>query len=137
MVIQDTFTIETPGRTLINITSKVENIVAQSKVKTGLCNVFLHHTSASLIICENSDITVQQDLENFMQRIAPDGTQHYAHSVEGPDDMPSHIRSVLTENSISFPISHDKLSLGTWQGIYLWEHRHAPNSRKITVTVIG
>ncbi len=136
-MIQHVFTIKTPGRQLINITREITNFVKNAKIATGLCNIFLHHTSASLIICENSDITVQEDLENFMKRLAPDSSSQYAHSVEGPDDMPSHIRSVLTSNSISVPITNHQLALGTWQGIYVWEHRLASHERKITATIIG
>ena len=103
----------------------------------GLCNVFLHHTSASLILCENADPDVRRDLESFMSRLVKDGDSLYVHDAEGPDDMPAHVRTVLTQNSINVPVREGQLALGTWQGLYLWEHRHAPHRRRVSVTVIG
>src|SRR3990167_6283705 len=132
---QHTFTTLTSGRGMINITNSVAKFVSVTSVLTGMCNIFLHHTSASLILCENSDPDVQQDLESFMGRLAPDGDKLYKHTAEGPDDMPSHVRTVLTANSISIPITQKHLHLGTWQGIYIWEHRLDPHERKVTVTI--
>jgi secondary thiamine-phosphate synthase enzyme len=125
----------TEGRGLINITDDVAKCVAATKGETGLCHVFLHHTSASLILCENHDPLVLKDLESFMQRLIPDGDPLFEHIAEGKDDMPSHVRSILTQNSLTIPITRGKLGLGTWQGIYLWEHRLRGHVRKITLTV--
>ena len=137
MVVQDTLSIRTPGRGFHALTDSVARIVAASKVQQGICNLFVRHTSASLLICENADPAVQRDLERFMQRVAPDGSPEYEHDAEGPDDMPAHIRSVLTASSLSVPVHAGELQLGTWQGIYLWEHRNAPHGRQILVTVVG
>jgi secondary thiamine-phosphate synthase enzyme len=119
------------------LTARIAEIVAASALRTGTCNLFVLHTSASLLICENADAAVQRDLERFMQRIAPDGHPDYEHDAEGPDDMPAHIRSVLTASSLSVPIANGELLMGTWQGIYLWEHRHAPHTREVAVTLVG
>jgi len=134
---QTTLTIDTQGRGSYEITPAVERQVAEAGVQTGLCHVFVHHTSASLMLCENADPTVREDLERFMSRIAPDGDPDYRHDDEGPDDMPAHIRSVLTHTGLSIPIAQGRGALGTWQGIYLWEHRHSPHRRRVTVTVQG
>lgn len=136
MFIQSSFTIQSPGRGFIDLTSRLNDIVAPKNISQGLCNIFLHHTSASLTLCENFDPTVQQDLEAFMQKLIPDGDPLFQHIEEGPDDMPSHIRSVLTQNSISIPIQDGKLALGKWQGIYLWEHRLRSHERRMTVSII-
>ena len=130
-------TIETPGRGTIDITTQVQRVVSAAGIDTGLCNVFVHHTSASLMLCENADPDVRRDLETFMARIVPDGDPAFVHTAEGPDDMPAHVRSVLTTNSLSVPVTNGRCALGTWQGIYLWEHRHAPHRRRVTVTVQG
>ncbi len=137
MTIQQTITIQTTGRGSVEFTDKVKTIVADAGITTGLCNVFVHHTSASLMLCENADPDVRQDLESFMARIAPDGDPAYSHKSEGPDDMAAHIRSVLTQASINIPIGGGCLLLGTWQGLYLWEHRTAGHQRQITVTLQG
>ena len=137
MVVQDTFEITTRGRGFEPLTSKVEAVLARSGVRCGLCNVFTQHTSASLLITENADSAVRRDLERFMQRIAPDGSSEYEHDAEGPDDMPAHIRSVLTNATLTVPIAAGELQLGTWQGIYLWEHRHAGHRRQVVVTITG
>lgn len=134
---QESFTLALRGRGFEPITERVAAIVARAGIRTGLCNVFLRHTSASLVISENADPSVQRDLERFMQRIAPDGTEPYEHDTEGPDDMPAHIRSVLTNATVTVPIADGRLQLGTWQGIYLWEHRHATQRREVIVTVLG
>ncbi len=133
----ESFVVRTPGRGMQDLTARVQQIVAGAGVKNGLCNVFVHHTSASLILCENADPAVQRDLEAFAARLVPDGDPLFVHVDEGDDDMPAHVRSVLTHASLGIPIAGGRCDLGTWQGIYLWEHRKAPHSRKITVTVLG
>ena len=137
MLEQYKFELTTPGRSIINITEQVAAFVEKGLPKTGLCHIFLHHTSASLILCENFDPLVQEDLETFMQRLVPDGDPLFKHIEEGPDDMPSHVRSVLTQNFIVVPITDHQLDLGKWQGIYLWEHRLRSHLRKLTVTLQG
>lgn len=124
-------------RGLRAITREVAAVVADSGVETGLCHVFLHHTSASLIIQENADPDVQRDLEAFMARLVPDGDALYRHTAEGPDDMPAHVRSVLTASSLTVPVTGGRLALGVWQGLYLWEHRLRGGARRLTVTVQG
>jgi secondary thiamine-phosphate synthase enzyme len=137
MTVQKTLSLRTRGRGTIDLTAEVERVVRASGVHTGSCNIFLQHTSASLILCENADSTVRRDLETIMARLAPDGDPAYAHDTEGPDDMASHARSVLTSNSLVIPIAGGRLALGTWQGIYLWEHRQAPHTRSVVVTIMG
>ncbi len=134
---QHTLRIETRGRGFEMITSQVANIVARSGVKCGLCNVFIRHTSASVLITENADSSVRRDLERFMQRIAPDGSADYEHDTEGPDDMPAHIRTVLAGSTVTVPVIDGRLALGTWQGIYLWEHRASRHSREVIVSVLS
>lgn len=136
-MMQHVLTIETRGRTFEMITSQVANVVSRSGVKNGLCNVFLRHTSASVLITENADSSVRRDLERFMQRVAPDGSPEYEHDTEGADDMPAHIRTVLAGSTLTVPIVEGRLALGTWQGIYLWEHRTSRHSREVIVTVLG
>ncbi len=130
-------TIETRGRGTIEITRQIQQIVEQSGVALGLCHVFVHHTSASLIVCENADPTVRRDLEQFAARLARDGDPAYVHDSEGPDDMSAHIRSILTLTSLTIPVESRRCDLGTWQGVFLWEHRTSPHRRRITVTVTG
>jgi secondary thiamine-phosphate synthase enzyme len=137
MSTQQILTIETRGRGFEMITSAVANVVERSGVRQGLCNVFIRHTSASLVITENADSAVRRDLERFMQRVAPDGSPDYEHDTEGPDDMPAHIRNALTSSALSVPIVEGRLGLGTWQGIYVWEHRTSRHAREVIVTVIG
>lgn len=137
MAFQKTLKILTPGRGMQDITANVVEMVAEANVAFGLCHVFLHHTSASLIISENSDQAVQADLETFMQKWVIDGDKSFQHDAEGPDDMPSHIRSILTGVSLTIPISQHRLLLGTWQGIFLWEHRYKSNQRKLTITILS
>ncbi len=137
MVVRETIEVHTRGRSFEALTDRVAQIVKASGIAEGLCNIFVQHTSASLLISENADPAVRRDLERFMQRIAPDGSPDYEHDAEGPDDMPAHIRSVLTSTSISIPIAQGRLQLGTWQGIYLWEHRHARHTREVLVTIVG
>lgn len=128
--------IPTQGQSFQNVTSKVQAIVTESGFKTGLCHLFLRHTSASLVIQENADPDVLRDLENFFKRLVPEGN-HYLHSTEGPDDMPAHIRSVLTHTTEQVPIARGRLLLGTWQGIYLWEHRQMGHTRELVVHLNG
>ena len=137
MIHQQTLTFHTGGRGTTNITDKVSKIVAESGIRNGVCTVFLQHTSASLILCENADPDVRRDLETIMSRLAPDGDPAYRHDTEGDDDMASHARSILTSNSLTIPISNGELLLGVWQGIFLWEHRHAAQTRQAVVTVMG
>ena len=129
--------VATPGRGLISITDEIAKFITQSNVKIGLCNIFLLHTSASLSLCEKADPLVLRDLEAFMHRLIPDGDPLYQHVEEGPDDMPAHVRAVLTQNSLTVPITNKHLALGVWQGIYLWEHRLRPYQRKLVVTIQG
>ena len=137
MVYQSSFKVATGGRGIYPIKRDVEERVKASGIHTGISLIFLHHTSASLILCENADPEVQADLERFMARLVPDGDSIFRHIDEGPDDMPAHVRSILTSNSLSVPISSGRCDLGIWQGIYLWEHRRIPHQRRITVTVLG
>ena len=137
MIYKEKIVEETNGRGTTNLTVRVRDSIEASGITNGLCHVFLHHTSASLIFCENADPSVRRDLETFLSRIAPDGDPLYEHVAEGPDDMPAHIRSILTQTEITLPVENGCPALGTWQGVYLWEHRHNPHRRKITVTVIG
>lgn len=134
---QEIVSIRTQGRSTIDITQEVEELVTRSSIETGLCNLFIQHTSASLILCENADPDVRADLENFMQQMVMDGDSLFRHTAEGPDDMPAHIRNVLTSSSLTIPIANGKCLLGTWQGVYLWEHRLSAHERKIIVTVQG
>ncbi|MDB9529827.1 secondary thiamine-phosphate synthase enzyme YjbQ [Oscillatoria sp. CS-180] len=133
---QKVLDIATRGKSLQRFTSQVQNVVSESGITTGLCTVFIRHTSASLIIQENADPDVLVDLETFLSKLVPDG-MHYVHNMEGPDDMPAHIRSVLTSTSETIPVVNGRLALGTWQGIYLWEHRSRGHNREVVVHVIG
>lgn len=137
MVIQEILDVKTNGRDTIELTADVDNIVRASAVKQGLCNVFIQHTSASLILCENADPTVRLDLESFMGKTVVDGDPMFQHTTEGPDDMSAHIRSILTDTSLNIPVTNGRCALGTWQGIYLWEHRQQSHRRSIVVTVYG
>ncbi|MBX5482247.1 MAG: YjbQ family protein [Myxococcaceae bacterium] len=132
-----TFEVQTQGRGTTDVTAEVQRAVTESGVADGLCNVFLHHTSASLILCENADPDVRRDLETFFSRLVPDGAPMFVHDAEGPDDMSAHVRTILTTSSLNVPVREGRLALGTWQGIYVWEHRHQPHRRRVTVTVIG
>jgi secondary thiamine-phosphate synthase enzyme len=133
---QQLIKVQTQGKKLHKVTSKVAAVVAESGIQTGLCNLFLRHTSASLIIQENADPDVLADLTNFLAKLVPDG-YHYIHSTEGPDDMPAHIRTVLTHTSEQIPIANGRLVLGTWQGIYVWEHRDHSHLRELFVHIAG
>jgi len=133
----DTLTVKTPHRGLVEITNDVARWVSQQKLATGLLTVFCRHTSASLLIQENADPDVLKDLEAYFERIAPEEPGRYIHDAEGPDDMPSHIRAALTQSQLSIPVIDGKMTLGTWQGIYLFEHRRAPHRREIGLHLIG
>lgn len=137
MVHSESFNVETRGRGTSEITAAVQRIVRASGVSKGICQVFIHHTSASLILCENADSDVRRDLETFFARLVPDGDPDFIHTMEGPDDMSAHIRTIMTQPSVMVPVADGRCDLGTWQGIYLWEHRTHPHRRRITVTVLG
>jgi secondary thiamine-phosphate synthase enzyme len=136
-IAQHSFTVATAGRGLVEITDRVRRIVADSGVATGLAQVYTHHTSCSLLIMENADPTVLADMERFFARLVKDGDPLFRHDDEGPDDMPAHVRSALTGFSLGVPITNGALALGTWQGLFLWEHRQRPHQRHLTVTVVG
>ncbi len=129
--------VHTHGRGFSDISAKVGNLVANSRVQVGIANIFTAHTSCSLLISENADPTVRDDMERWFARAIPDGDAMLEHDAEGPDDMPAHIRSVLAGVSLGVPVNSGQLMLGTWQGIYLWEHRLEPHQRKVIVTVLG
>jgi secondary thiamine-phosphate synthase enzyme len=137
MLHQNSFEIATAGRGTYDVTDRVQGVVADGQVARGLCHVFIHHTSASLMLCENADPAVRDDLEMFMARAVPDGDPEFTHTAEGPDDMSAHVRSVLTQSMLSIPVTDGRCALGTWQGIYVWEHRRAHFRRRLTVTVQG
>jgi len=134
---RDMFHISTDGRSIHEITDRVAAVVAEAGVDVGLATVFLHHTSAGLYINENADPTVRRDLEAFFSRLVPDGDPIYRHTAEGPDDMSAHVRTILTRSSIGIPISNGRLDLGTWQGVFVWEHRAHTHRRRVSVTVLG
>ena len=126
-------TLETTGQGLHEITRQVEKVLHEENIGEGLCTVFLRHTSASLVIQENADPTAKRDLERWLNRLVPEGDAFYSHDAEGPDDMPSHIKAALTATSLSIPIVDNKLALGAWQGIYLWEHRRRGSARELVL----
>jgi secondary thiamine-phosphate synthase enzyme len=134
---QKVLSLKTAAKSLHKITHQVEEIVAQSGIKMGLCTIFVRHTSASLVIQENADPDVLKDLSNFFAKLVPEDASRYIHNAEGPDDMPAHIRSALTHTSEQIPIARGRLVLGAWQGIYLWEHRQWSHHREIVVHVSG
>lgn len=136
-IYQTEYITHTHGRNTYNITQEIESAIQDSGTKTGLCHIFIHHTSASLIITENADPDVRHDLETLIQRIAPDGDPEYRHVLEGDDDMSGHMRTMLTQTELTIPITHGRSGLGTWQGIFLWEHRTGIFQRKITITIMG
>jgi secondary thiamine-phosphate synthase enzyme len=137
MVVQETINLQTQGRETYDITRPVTDLVNRSGIRSGICQLFIQHTSASLILCENADPDVRSDLEHYMARLVPDGDPIFDHTLEGPDDMPAHIRAILTHVDLSLPISNGRIALGTWQGIYLWEHRTHSHRRQIMVTLYG
>jgi secondary thiamine-phosphate synthase enzyme len=128
-------TVQTPGQGLHEFTDEVQTAVGESGVIDGLCTVFVQHTSASLTIQENADPSARFDLEQWLNRLVREDDPHFTHTAEGPDDMPSHIKAALTATTLSIPIIDGRLALGTWQGIYLWEHRRAPHARRIIVHI--
>ena len=134
---QEAVEIRTSGRGLFELTSELGEIVARSGIRTGLCVAFCRHTSCSLVIQENADPSAQRDLLDWLERLAPDGDPRYAHSAEGPDDMPSHLRAAVTKTSETIPVVDGRLALGTWQGLFLAEHRTRPHRRTILVHVTG
>jgi secondary thiamine-phosphate synthase enzyme len=134
---QVTLAIGTKGRGLYDVTRRVQEVVEASAITTGLCTIFIQHTSASLVIQENADPSVLRDMENWISRIAPEDSKAYEHDDEGPDDMPAHLRSAMTKTSEVVPISKARLALGTWQALYVWEHRRAPHTRALVVHVQG
>ena len=136
-VAASTFEVRTRGRGFIELDVHLRSALAESGIRDGIAQVFTRHTSCSLLICENADPVVREDLERFFARLVHDGDPLFQHDAEGPDDMPAHVRSTLTGVSLSLPIRNGELALGTWQGVYLWEHRTAPHTRKICVTFVG
>ncbi len=128
-------TIESTGQGLVDITSDVEAVVRSSGIDEGLCTVFVQHTSASLVIQENADPSARRDLEAWLGRLVPESDSLYTHTAEGPDDMPAHVKSAITATSLGVPVASGRLALGTWQGIYLWEHRHRGGARRVLVHV--
>ena len=133
---QETLELRTRAAGLWNVTSEVNAVIARSKIGTGLCTVFVQHTSASLVIQENADPAVLRDLSSFMAELAPE-SRDWEHDDEGPDDMPAHARSAITKTSETIPVTAGRLSFGTWQALYLWEHRRAPHVRRLVVHVVG
>lgn len=131
------FTVETRGRGTYDITARVAAALDGAERVHGLAHVFCHHTSASLILCENADPSVRRDLDAFFARLVPDGDPLFEHDAEGDDDMPAHIRTVLTQSALLVPVTDGRLELGTWQGIYLWEHRTSPHRRRVSVTLVS
>ena len=131
------FSTSTKGKGLYNITREIKSWIIQQKISTGLLTVFIPHTSASIVIQENADPDVLHDLTNFFQKLVPDGSSNYTHRSEGPDDMPAHIKSSIIGSNLTIPISNGALQLGTWQGVYLCEHRKSPHVRKIIATING
>lgn len=137
MIHQVILSVSTRGRGTYDISRQVRDVVEASAIAVGLCHVFVQHTSASLVLCENADPSVRSDLEGFLTRLVKDGDPMFLHDAEGPDDMPAHIRSILTNMDLTMPVTNGKCALGTWQGIYLYEHRTHPHHRRITVTIYG
>ena len=133
----DSFSVQTRGKGTSEITDHVARVVRESGVTTGTATVFIQHTSASLIIYENADPSARTDLHQFFERLVPEDQDYFVHTAEGPDDMPSHLRMVLTRTSEVIPIARGQLQLGTWQGIFLFEHRSAPHTRRLVVSVVG
>jgi secondary thiamine-phosphate synthase enzyme len=136
-VVSDKFSINTSGKGTYEITDRIEAFVSKSNIANGTVTIFVQHTSCSLIIMENADSTARRDLEEYFDRLVPENADYFKHDSEGPDDMPSHIRMVLTRTSETIPIVDGKLQLGTWQGVFLFEHRRAAHRRKVVVTFLG
>jgi len=135
MTRQEIIQLRTLGRGTYNISHELDRVVADSGIQSGLCHVFVQHTSASLIICENADPSVRHDLERFLSRLVPDGDPLFEHTQEGADDMPAHVRSILTKMELTLPVIEGRCGLGTWQGVYLYEHRRHPQQRKVVITL--
>jgi secondary thiamine-phosphate synthase enzyme len=136
-ILNKSLTVATTGKGTYEITDKIEGVLGESKIETGVVTVFTQHTSCSLIVMENADPTARRDLEEFFDRLIPENADYFEHDTEGADDMPSHIRMVLTRTSETIPIVDGRMQLGTWQGVFLFEHRRASHRRKIVVTVMG
>lgn len=134
---QHEFVIKTRGRGLIEFTDELEQWVAAGKFQTGVVTLHIKHTSASLLIQENADPDVRRDLDAFFARLAPDGDRLYIHTAEGPDDMPAHVRAAVTPVNLSIPVNGGRLTLGTWQGVYVWEHRTVPHTRRVAAHFVG
>ena len=137
MISQHQIELTTSGRGTYDVSGEIQSAVSRSGISTGLCHVFLRHTSASLMLCENADPDVRHDLETFMARTVPDGDPDFVHTAEGPDDMPAHVRTVLTQSDLTLPVRGGRCALGTWQGVYLWEHRVRSHHRMILLTIQG
>jgi secondary thiamine-phosphate synthase enzyme len=137
MVFQNELSVRTSGRGLVELTEQIAACILRGKVQRGVVTVFCQHTSCSLVIMENADPSARADLEAWMNRLVPEDDPHFTHTLEGADDMPSHIKMALTRTSETIPVANGRLLLGTWQGIYLWEHRRSSHTRKIIVTGIG
>ncbi len=136
-IIQSELHIETSGQKTYEISDKAINALKSSRVKNGILNVFCRHTSCSLVLMENADPSARRDLENYLNRLVPDDDPHFTHTYEGPDDMPSHIKTALTRSSESIPFANGSLLLGTWQGLFLWEHRVHPHTRHLVISIVG
>lgn len=134
---QEILCFQSRPKSLMDISAKVQGVLSQAGLSSGMCQLFVRHTSASLVIQENADPDVLHDLENFLKRLIPENDPHYHHTTEGPDDMPAHIRSALTHTSESIPFAQGRLLLGTWQGVYLWEHRSRSHYREVVVSLLG
>jgi secondary thiamine-phosphate synthase enzyme len=134
---QQELRVRTNGRGTYDLSDRIQDVVRASGIRTGLCHLFIRHTSASLMLCENADPSVRTDLERFLQRQVPDGDPMFSHAAEGPDDMPAHVRTVLTHSDLSVPIRDGRCALGTWQGVFLWEHRLSGHERKVLLTLNG
>lgn len=137
MIKQQQISVTTDGRSTTNITREINHAISESGINNGLCHVFIQHTSASLIITENADPAVRKDLEYFMSKLVQDGDPNYIHDQEGPDDMSAHIRSVLTQTEVTIPVRNGYSGLGTWQGVFVWEHRSMSHQRRILITING
>jgi secondary thiamine-phosphate synthase enzyme len=137
MIHQEELHIATRGRGTDDVTGQVQAVLSEAEITVGTCNVFVAHTSASLVVTENADPQVRRDLEAWLSRAVPDGDPLFRHTAEGPDDMPAHVRAALLETSVTLPVSRGRLALGTWQGLFLFEHRLAPHTRRLIVTVVG
>ena len=136
MIVQRELTVSTQGRGFVDVTAEIARVVRESGIQTGLCVVFVKHTSASLVIQENADPAVLRDLARWIAKVAPEGS-HWEHDAEGPDDMPAHARAAMTKTSETIPVSGRRLALGTWQALYLWEHRARPHRRHLVVHLQG